>query len=92
MASKRKVALSDYDMTTTLGTGKSLDLNRYRLIWKSATDEEQEDWRVLRHEDFKEGRYYQAETGRPCDIRKHYTCRYRPPLSCKNLYSNNYHY
>ena len=56
----------------------------FRLIWKSAIDEEQEDWRVLRHEDFEEGRYYQAQAGRPCDIGKHYPRRYRSSIPSKN--------
>ncbi len=72
MASKRKVALSDYDMTTTLGTGIAiLKSNDARVFRKSQTVEKQKDWRVLCHEDFEKGRYHQAQAGGPCNLREH---------------------
>jgi len=38
MASKKKVALGDYEMTTTLGTGKlGYLLTAIRVFWKSQT-------------------------------------------------------
>jgi hypothetical protein len=44
--------LADYDVTTTLGTGTK---SNNRVLWKSQTSEEQEDRRVLCHEDTQKG-------------------------------------
>lgn len=81
MASKKKVSLNDYDLTTTLGTGMlftdaaftsvggdKLTMNQYRVIWQSEAGEEQEIRGVLRHENIEEVRHYKTETGGSCDI------------------------
>ena len=57
MASKKKVSLNDYELTTTLGTGKNNKCYLERIFWKSETLQEQEDRRVLCYEDPKESRY-----------------------------------
>jgi hypothetical protein len=77
MASKKKVNLSDYDLTTTLGTGRSQEASLsalyhshalYRFIRSRAALPEQEVRGVLCYEDLEEGRHYQAETSGPCHI------------------------
>lgn len=57
MASKKKVSLNDYELSTTLGTGKAKNLC-LRIFWEGETLQKQEDWGVLCNEDSKESRYY----------------------------------
>ncbi|MCP3666195.1 MAG: hypothetical protein GY696_27460 [Gammaproteobacteria bacterium] len=55
MASKKKINLNDYELSTTLGTGKTSPLTSKRFIWQSTTDQKQKDWGILRNEDPQEG-------------------------------------
>ncbi len=73
MASKRKVALSDYEMTTTLGTGKLMRVDVCRVFWESEAVSPQENGRVLCHEDPQKGRHHQAQAGRSRYLRKHHS-------------------
>ena len=57
MASKKKVSLNDYELSTTLGTGKNNESYFGRILWESETLQEQEDRGVLCYENPKEGRY-----------------------------------
>ena len=57
MASKKKVSLNDYELTTTLGTGKDKECYFKRLLWESETLQKQEDRGVLCYENPKESRY-----------------------------------
>ena len=70
MASKKKVSLNDYELSTTLGTGKVFNI-KFRIFWQSETLQEQEDWGVLCNEDPKESRYYQVKASRSCHFREH---------------------
>jgi hypothetical protein len=73
MASKKKINLADFDLLTTLGTGKACKkLDLLRFFRQSASVQKQEDWRVLRDEDPKEGRHYQAQAGGPRHFREHH--------------------
>jgi len=55
MASRKKVTLSDYDMTTTLGTGNPFRFNLFRVLWKGEASQKQEDRGFFRYENFEEG-------------------------------------
>lgn len=89
MASKKKVALSDYDMTTTLGTGiynRVFDVC-LRFIRKSQIGPKQENRWILCNEDFKKSRYNKAKISWSCNFRKHYSCRYWSSILSKHLYN-----
>ena len=59
MASKKKVNLHDYELSTTLGTGFKLnDLTFFRFFWTCPSLPQQKNWRVFCHENLEKGRYY----------------------------------
>jgi len=60
MASKKRVSLQDYDLTTTLGTGtvQFNSQNRCRILWTSEIGKKQEIRRVLCDEDSQKGRHH----------------------------------
>ena len=69
LTQKRHVNLADYELTTTLGTGKPTEcLNVSRFIRQSASCKKQEERRVLRDEATQESRYNQTASSRPRDL------------------------
>ena len=83
LAVRHKVVLSDYELTTTLGTGKQnhpFVWGKSRLFWTCDVGQAQEDRRVLRDEAFEKGRHYQVTTGRSCNLREQHPLKYWSPL------------
>ena len=69
LAVRHKVTLTDYELTTTLGTGKfSTSSHKHRVVRACDARQAQEDRRVLRDEATEEGGYYQVTTSGPCDL------------------------
>lgn len=73
LTQKRHVNLTDYELTTTLGTGKSQIISKQsfflhvnRFIWSSPFVQKQEEWGVLRYEAVKESRHHQASSSGSC--------------------------
>jgi len=58
MASKKKINLGDFDLSTTLGTGTNATDLTSRLIRESEALQEQKDRRILCDEDLEKSRYH----------------------------------
>ena len=70
LAVRHKVILTDYELTTTLGTGTfTIDSHdsTIRFLWPSVACEAQEDRRVLRDEATQESGHHQAASSRSRD-------------------------
>ena len=95
--SSKKIDLSDFDISVTLGTGicklerptirmrKTKKLTPLRFVWTSKTGEVQKDRRLHSVENSEKSGHHQAQAGRPRHLREHNFDRHRPSFSGKTI-------